>query len=130
MRTQLIVAVLLLLALAAPAAPVQAGGVVAVCDEAHLRMALIGGGLVTFACSGVITPATPIFLAVDTTIDAAGHKVTLNGQNAAPVFIVNSGAAVRLDGLAVADGTATQGGGIHNDGTLHVNQSVFSGHVA
>ncbi len=130
MRTQPVVAVLLLLALAAPASQVQAGGVVAVCDEFHLRAALLSGGLVTFACSGVITLATPIFIAVDTTINASGQKVAISGQNATPIFVVNSAAAVRLDGLTVADGTATQGGGVRNGGTLLVNQCLFSGHVA
>ena len=44
-----------LLTLAAPAAPAHAGGIVSVCDEAHLLAALAGGGTVTFSCSGTIT---------------------------------------------------------------------------
>jgi hypothetical protein len=130
MRTQLIVAVLLLLALAAPAAPVQAGGVVAVCDEFHLRMALIGGGTVTFACSGVIALTHTITIAADTTIDGSGQAVAISGNDSVRVLTVNPLATLSLDGLTVANGRATQGGGIHNDGMLLVNQSVFSGHVA
>ena len=48
MRTKHLVAILVLLALAVPASPAHAGGVVSVCDEAHLLAALAGGGTVTF----------------------------------------------------------------------------------
>ena len=58
MRPKHLVTILVLLALAAasaPSAPAHAGGVVSVCDEAHLLAALAGGGTVTFSCSGTIT---------------------------------------------------------------------------
>ena len=55
MRTKHLVAILVLLALAVPASPAHAGGIVSVCDEAHLLAALAGGGTVTFSCSGTIT---------------------------------------------------------------------------
>jgi hypothetical protein len=55
MRPKHLIALLVLLALALPAAPAHAGGVVSVCDEAHLKSALSGGGTVTFTCSGTIT---------------------------------------------------------------------------
>jgi len=40
MRPKHLIALLVLLALTLPASPAQAGGVVTVCDEAHLRAAL------------------------------------------------------------------------------------------
>lgn len=43
MRTIHILGILVLLALAVPAAPAHTGGVVSVCDEAHLLTALAGG---------------------------------------------------------------------------------------
>ena len=55
MRPKYLVIILVLLALAVPASPAHAGGVVSVCDEAHLLAALAGGGTVTFTCSGTIT---------------------------------------------------------------------------
>ena len=55
MRPKHFAIILILLALAVPAAPADVGGVVTVCDEAHLLAALAGGGTVTFACSGTIT---------------------------------------------------------------------------
>ena len=71
------------LALALPASPAQAGGVVSICDEAHLRAALTGGGAVTFACSGTITLTQPITITADTTIDGSGQAVTISGDHGA-----------------------------------------------
>ena len=53
--TLLVLLAVLLAACSATAAPAHAGGVVSVCDEAHLLAALAGGGTVTFSCSGTIT---------------------------------------------------------------------------
>ena len=55
MRTKYLVAVLVLLTFAVPASPAHAGGIVSVCDEAHLLAALAGGETVTFSCSGTHT---------------------------------------------------------------------------
>ena len=87
MRTKHLVAILVLLALAVPASPAHAGGVVSVCDEAHLLAALAGGGTVTFTCSGTITLTAEITIAADTTIDGSGQTVTISGNNAVRVFL-------------------------------------------
>ena len=107
MRTKHLVAILVLLALAVPASPAHAGGVVSVCDEAHLLAALAGGGTVTFSCSGTITLTAEITIAADTTIDGSGQTVTISGNNAVRVFTVNSGVTLNLNGLTVANGSAT-----------------------
>ena len=49
MRPKHLVTILVLLVLAATASPAHAGGVVSICDEAHLLAALAGGGTVTFS---------------------------------------------------------------------------------
>jgi predicted outer membrane repeat protein len=127
MPTKYVLTILVLLALAVPAAPAQAGGVVTVCDEAHLLVALAGGGTVTFACSGTITLTAEIVITADTTIDGSGQDVTISGNNAVRVFYVNSGVTLMLNGLTVANGYADWGGGINNRGTLVVNNSTFFG---
>ena len=91
-----------LLTLAAPAAPAHAGGVVTVCDEAHLRTALAGGGTVTFSCSGTITLTATIWIAADTTIDGSGQSVTVSGNHRVVVF--SAGRSLNLNALTVADG--------------------------
>ena len=132
MGPKYLVTILVLLALAAPAAPAHAGGIVSVCDEAHLRTALSGGGTVTFSCSGTITLTAEITIAADTTINGSGQTVTISGNNAVRVFTVNSGVALNLNEVTIANGSAGSGngGGIANDGTLSVSNSTFSGNNA
>ena len=86
MRPKYLVIILVLLALAIPASPAHAGGVVSVCDQAHLLAALAGGGTVTFSCSGTITLTDYVVIAADTTIDASGQTVTISGNNAVRYF--------------------------------------------
>ena len=129
MRTKHLVAILVLLALAVPASPVHAGGIVSVCNEAHLKAALAGGGTVTFSCSGTIILTAEIAIVADTTIDGSGQSVAVSGNHAVRVFNVNSGVTLNLNALTVADGSAngSTGGGIYNDGgTVTVSNSTVS----
>ena len=73
MRLKYLVTILILLALAVSASPVQAGGIVSVCDQAHLLTALAGGGTVTFSCSGTIILTAEITIVANTTIDGSGQ---------------------------------------------------------
>ncbi len=118
MRPKYLVTILVLLALAVPASPAHAGGIVSVCDEAHLLAALAGGGTVTFSCSGTIILTAEITIAADTTIDGSGQTVTISGNHAVRVFTVNSGVTLNLNKLTVANGNAASGdgGGIYNCG--------------
>src|SRR5512137_2082927 len=104
MRLKYFVALPVLLALAVASAPTpaQAGGVVSVCDEAHLLAALAGGGTVTFSCSGTITLTATITIAADTIVDGSGQRVTISGNHTVRVFTVNSGGTLNLNRLTVA----------------------------
>ena len=132
MRSKHLVTLLVLLALAVASAPTpaHAGGVVGVCDQAHLRAALTGGGTVTFSCGGTITLTTEITIATDTTMDGSGQTVTISGNHAVRVFIVNPGITLSLNKLTVAnarvDHGGGDGGGILNSGTVTVSNSTFS----
>jgi len=134
MRANRLLIVLVLLALAAPASPVQAGGVVNVCDEAHLLAALSGGETVTFTCSGIVTLTNPITIAANTTVDGSGQAVTISGNNAVQVFSVNTGVTLSLKGLTIANGenTITEGGGGVGTwgGTVNIDFSTFIGNRA
>ena len=133
MRPKYLVTILVLLTLAVPASPAHAGGIVSVCDEAHLLAALAGGGTVTFSCSGTITLTAEITIAADTTIDGSGQTVTISGNNAVRVFTVNSGITLNLNELTIAEGYVAGyafGGGIYNYGTVIVSNSTFSGNSA
>ena len=88
MRSKHLMIVLILLVLALPAAPAQAGGVVDACNETALKAALTGGGTVTFSCSGTITLTSGVWIAANTTIDGSGQNVTISGGDAHQVFFV------------------------------------------
>jgi CSLREA domain-containing protein len=69
-------------------------------------------------------------------IDGGSAKITVSGNNAVRVFEVGtstiSGAKLTLNNLTVANGRATNGGGILNNSsnTLVVNNSTISGNIA
>jgi hypothetical protein len=128
MRTQLSTTILIVLTLALSATPAHAGGLVTVCDEAHLLAALAGGGTVTFACSGTITLTATVVISADTTIDGSGQVVTISGNDAVRVFTVNPDAALKMNQLTIADGNDNGGGGggiYNNRGHLVVANSII-----
>jgi hypothetical protein len=96
--------VLLTLTVASAPTPAHAGGIVSICDQAHLLAALAGGSTVTFSCSGTITLTGTITIVTDTTIDGSGQTVTISGNHAVRVFTVNSGVTLNLSELTVANG--------------------------
>ncbi len=101
-----------------------------------LAWALQGGGTVTFQCSGTIV-VPPITLSQDTVIDSAGRSVTLSGNHANKVLLVNSGVTVELNGITVANGvtapdagSGASGAGIYNEGTLTLTDSTVGANTA
>jgi hypothetical protein len=103
------------------------------CTDAALNDCLPGGthfdGLVTFNCGGPktidISPGAggtgTKAISADTTIDGGG-LVTISGGG--PVF-VNGGITFVVRNLTIANGSALDGGGIYNLGTLTVTNSTF-----
>lgn len=94
----------------------RAGGVVTTCTEVALRAAMSGGGTVTFDCDGTITLANTISNNVGLILDGNGHQVTISGNSSVRVFYVNTNAVLTLLNLSIAQGWATDGGGLFNDG--------------
>lgn len=87
-----------------------------------------GGGTITFTCG----PATIVLNATygalpaitkNTTINGGG-TITLSGNNASRVFVVNSGATLTLNNLVLVAGYADDGAAIYNAGTLMLNYST------
>lgn len=106
-----------------------AGGIVTSPTEAALRAALNGGGLVTFSNDSAITISHQIVISRSaTTIDAAGHNVSISGSNGVPLF--NATANLTLRGLNLLNGTSsTSGGGLYiNPGAVVIaSHCVFAG---
>ena len=83
---------------------VFSAGVVGVADEAALQTALIGGGIVTFDCDGVIVLSNTMVIATNTILDASGHNVTISGNNYTRIFTVNTNVNFTLINLVLANG--------------------------
>lgn len=84
-----------------------------------------GGGTITFSCVGSVVlngSALPTVTA-NITIDG-GNKITVSGNNASRIFVVNGGATLTLDNITLTKGSADgDGGAIYNSGSLLVNYS-------
>ncbi len=107
------------------------GGVVADCAEASLRAALNGGGLVTFSNDCTITIAQQIAINQATTIDAAGHNVSISASNAVPLF--HAAANLTLRGLSLVNGNSPTSGGalyIQPGITVVATECIFAGNSA
>jgi hypothetical protein len=94
---------------------------------------MAGGGTVTFTCDGVINLAATITNAADTVLDGSGHHVSISGGTGMGVriFYVANNATLTLDNLEIANGRATNGAGIFNDGgTLNLSRVVIQGNHA
>jgi hypothetical protein len=94
-----------------------------------------GGTLHFFSgLSGIITLSSgPLRIAQDLTIAGLGAGVIrISGNHASRVFQITPAVAVTIAGLTIADGTSSGmvGGGIYNDGTLIVSNSIVSRNYA
>ena len=108
-----------------------AGGVVTNCTETGLRAAMAGGGTVTFACDGTILLANTITNTLNLTLDGSGHQVTLSGNYAARVFLVDTNVTLQMLNLTIANGASPGGSAILNlGGTVNVTGVSFLSNTA
>ncbi|MCP4357077.1 MAG: right-handed parallel beta-helix repeat-containing protein, partial [Chloroflexi bacterium] len=115
--------------------PVYAAGPVTTCTESALRIALTGGGLVTFTCGpATITLTAPITVTRSTTIDGGG-LITFLGDGNSRIFDVTDNSVpnfeLKLIGLTVSGGRADSGGAVvvDNGNTVTVVNSTLSNNV-
>jgi hypothetical protein len=88
-----------------------------------------GADTIDFAVTGTITLNGTQLPSItdDLTISGPGAaSLTLDAHGASRVLQVNSGATVGLSGLTIVNGSAQNGGGIRNDGTLTLTSSTIS----
>jgi predicted outer membrane repeat protein len=87
-----------------------------------------GTDTLSFSLSGTITLNSTLVLSdpAGLTIDGTGQAVTINGNNAVMVMKLDSGSALTLKDLTIAQGNGVNAGGIYNfNGTLTVINSAF-----
>jgi hypothetical protein len=92
-----------------------------------------GPDLITFDSDYTIILASTLpALASNLIIDGTGHSITISGNTAVRVFLIQPGAVVMLSQLNIINGNAADyGGGIYNDGgTLALSNSTLSGNSA
>jgi hypothetical protein len=91
-----------------------------------------GGSIIAFAANGVIDLASPL-PAINRDVQILGpgaDNLTVTGNYANQVFDVAFGVNATIAGLTIADGSAKDGGGILNDGTLRVTSCTLSGNAS
>jgi predicted outer membrane repeat protein len=96
-----------------------------------LRAAIAGansGDTIAFTLPGAtITLASTLTLTKNVTIDGYGNTgLTISGNQAVGVLVVNPGVSTTIKNVTIADGAP---GGIHNYGTLTVTGCTFSGNT-
>ena len=93
-----------------------------------------GDDSITFSVSGTITLASTLPAISDPaglTIDGTAQSLTISGNIMVQVIVVNSGAALVVQNLTIANGrSGGNGGGIENNGTLTVTNTAFSSNFA
>jgi predicted outer membrane repeat protein len=102
------------------------------CDELALDDALdtvqgSGGGMVTFNGGAVVIPIASLKWIYGTVALVGGGQVTLSGEDATPLFLVDTSGRLTLDGLTLRDGynAIDHGGAIYNEGLLTIVRSTF-----
>ena len=106
-------------------------------DKGSLRYAILNepsGTVINFASTVespiVLTNGT---LAINTNLDIEGPGaglLTIDGNKASSVISVAAGVTATFVGLTIANGSATNGGGVNNQGTLTLTNCNFSSNVA
>jgi hypothetical protein len=100
----------------------RAGGPVSSLDQAALKAALVGGGVVTFTVDGTITLTNTLNVNYDnTTIDGSGHNIVITGNGAVRVFAVPVGINFTNIHITIAGGNAIGTNG--NAGATGANSS-------
>jgi predicted outer membrane repeat protein len=98
------------------------------CTEAALDAVLSGSGTITFNCgTAQIDLSSTKTIQAHTTIDGGG-MLTLSGQNARRLFVVNGGASLTLRNIVLTNGSSSgDGGAIYNDlgGALILENSTI-----
>ena len=118
--------VLLLTSALFAASPVHAA--VFPCTEQGILDAIaLGGGPHTFDCAGPTTVITSAEIVIDGDVILDGEgRLTVDGNDAHRVFLLNTSVSAELQNLQVTNGSAAPGGGIRNRGQLVLKNVTLS----
>jgi hypothetical protein len=86
-------------------------------DAVQLAAAVQEGGTITLAFDGVVKLTEPLIVATNTTLDARGHSVALDGNNLVRHFVVTNNSTLGLINLTLMNGRdADNNGPVDQDG--------------
>jgi Bacterial Ig-like domain (group 3)/Right handed beta helix region len=97
------------------------------------------GSVINFDPSVFATPQTIVLSSTLELSETDGPEMiqgpgssllTISGNNAVEVFLVDGGVTASISDLTITGGTASAGGGINNNGSLALSDSVISGNTA
>jgi hypothetical protein len=96
-------------------------------DALSLDIALSIGQPVTFALDGTILLTHTILIETNTTLDATGRSVALDGASTLRHFVVTNGATLRLINLTLQNGrSAGPVGATNQDGSPGMGGAIFN----
>jgi hypothetical protein len=90
------------------------------------------GDIITFSVTGTITLTSgTLTIGKNLTISGPGaSNLAISGNNLFQVFFISSTATVTISGLTIENGNNPNGGGIWNQGTLSLSNSIVSGNTS
>ena len=103
-------------------------------SDVTLRYAITNaadGDTVTFASGGTITLNNPLTIRTSITITGPdASPIAIDGGGVNQVFVIPSGITASISDLTIQHGSATDGGGVYNSGTLTLNDDVITNNAA
>jgi predicted outer membrane repeat protein len=101
-------------------------------------LSLVNNGGTIYLASGTYSEDNDFGLTIDRSVTIVGQGQTntiINAKGAGRIFIIKSGVTVTIEGLTLANGTASNpgaysGGAILNDGTLTLSGCTFTNNMA
>jgi hypothetical protein len=88
-----------------PQTTLRADTVLTNADVVALAAAVEDGGTIKLGFTGTVALTEALTVAKDTTLDATGYSVVLDGENQVRHFVVTNGAALTLMNVTLSNGT-------------------------
>lgn len=107
-----------------------AAGTAASTNTITIESNLVGGQIITLGSTLDINQGVTITGAGRNTVSSIDNSVWISGNNAVGVFKVESGVNASFAGVNITKGTAAEGGGIDNLGTLSISNCSLSFNTA
>ncbi len=88
--------------------------------------------VIEFSVTDTITLSTTLIISKNLTINGSGaSQLSISGGNSVRVIYISGSHTVNINNISIINGySSTYGGGIENEGTLTIDNCIFSGNYA